>query len=137
MKNGSIFCEIASSINRGNSLSFMCPKPIIKIHMRVIAYYCQYYHCLLSPMMNEARINVIDFLKLHIIWATAINLWHFTSLSKHNRKVRKDKCLLEGKKKNLLLQLHSLLLLSDDAASHLIFIWKMGSKYMQKRRNLS
>lgn len=98
MKNGTIFCEIASYINRGDSLSFMCPEPIIKIHTRVIAYYCQDYSCLLSPMMNEARINGIDFLKLHIIPAIAINLWHFTSLSKHNRKVRKDKCLLEGKK---------------------------------------
>lgn len=133
-KNGTIFCEIASCINGGNSLSFTCPEPIIKIHTRVIAHYCQSYCCRLSQMMNEARINVRDILKLHIIWTTAINLRHFTSLSKHNAKVRKDKCLLEGKK-NVLLQLHSLLL-SDDT-SHLIFVWKMVSKCMQRRGNLS
>ena len=73
MKNRTVFCETASSINRGNSLSFTCPEPIIKIHLRVIAYYCQV--CCCSPkMMNEARIDVIDFFKLHIIWAMAINL---------------------------------------------------------------
>ena len=124
MKNRTVFCETASSINRGNSLSFTCPEPIIKIHLRVIAYYCQV--CCCSPkMMNEARINVIDFFKLHIIWAMAINLWHFTSLSKCSTKVRKDKRLLEGKK-NVLLQLHCSLLLSDDAESYLVFVWKMG-----------
>lgn len=49
MKNGSIVCEITSYINGGNSLSFTCPEPIIKIHLRVIAYYRQFSYCLLSP----------------------------------------------------------------------------------------
>lgn len=121
MKNGTIFCEIASYINRGDSLSFMCPEPIIKIHTRVIAYYCQDYSCLLSPMMNEARINGIDFLKLHIIPAIAINLRHFTSLSNiTGRSGRINVCQRE--RKTVLLQLHCLLLLGVDVASHLIFV---------------
>lgn len=92
-------CEIAFYINKSNILSFTCPGPIIKIHMRVTACYCQLYDCLLSQLMNEARINVIDFVELRIIWATAIDLWHFTSLSKHNMKVSKDKCLLGEEEK--------------------------------------
>lgn len=118
-KNGTIFCEIASCINGGNSLSLTCPELIIKIHRRVIAYYCQFYYCLLFQRMNEVRINVIDFFKAAYNIGNTNKLRHFTSLSKCNAKVRKDKCLLEGKK-NALLQLRSLLL--SDGASHLIFV---------------
>lgn len=74
MKNGTISCEVASYINRSNSPSFTCPEPIIKIHTRVIAYYAWFYCCLLPQMMNEAKINAIDFfLKQPIMWETAIN----------------------------------------------------------------
>ena len=48
MKNGPIGCETASCVNGGNSLSCTCAEHIIKIHMRVIAYYCPFYCCLLS-----------------------------------------------------------------------------------------
>lgn len=119
MKNGTSFREMASYINGGNSLSFTCPEDIIKIHTRVIACSCQFHYGLPSQVMNEARINVIDFLKPHRIRAATINLRHFTSLSTHDTKVRKDKRLGEGKK-NVLLQLHCLPLRDD--ASHLISV---------------
>ena len=48
MKNGATFRETACYLSRGDSLSFTRPEPIVKIHLRVIAYCCQVSCCLLS-----------------------------------------------------------------------------------------